>query len=95
MTITLHSGFRDVEPAKRKLVSCPQAHAADRNRAGCIEASGIKVLTENRPIQSKRPQDAHATSNPLVGPMLQRAYGQPVTESLPNSMTVLLAKLRY
>ena len=51
------------------------------------------MLTKRSSNEPKR------TSPPPVGTpigvLLQQAYAQPVVEALPESMTALLAKLRY
>ena len=82
-----------MEHATRDLVSCPQMHAGHDPAAACAYPSGFKVLTtsSNRP---KRPPPPPPVTSP-IGAVLQQAYAQPVGEALPDSMTALLAKLRY
>ena len=52
------------------------------------------MLNKVSPNRPKRPPPPPPASAP-IGALLQKAYAQPVDETLPDSMTALLAKLRY
>lgn len=69
-------------------------HSAADDRAECNQSSGFKTLTQTPPSQPGQRRPPQPGSVPL-GPLLQQAFGQPVRQELPDSMTALLAKLRY